>query len=72
MLNFEKAKDTKLDFEKAKEYECHKHYCEHNKPNIFQVSNTLCLCRTYSRKQGHACDFSEKGQKRAKYLKIWA
>ena len=29
----------------------------------------------YSRKKGHACDFSEKGQKRqkrAKYLKIWA
>ena len=25
----------------------------------------------YSRKKGHACEFSEKGQKRAKYLKIW-
>ena len=26
----------------------------------------------YSRKYGHACDFSEKVQNRAKYLKIWA
>ena len=28
--------------------------------------------RAYSRKEGHACDFSEKGGKRAKYFKIWA
>ena len=28
--------------------------------------------RAYSRKYGHARDFSEKEQKRAKYLNIWA
>ena len=31
----------------------------------------MTLSRDYSRKWGHACYFSEKGQKRAKYLKTW-
>ena len=30
------------------------------------------VTRAYSRKEGHPCDFAGKGQKKAKYLKIWA
>ena len=36
------------------------------------VQNHKYLSRVYSRKQGHVNNFSEKGQERAKYLKIWA
>ena len=36
------------------------------------LSTISTLYRVYSTKKGHGCDFSEKGQKREKYLKIWA
>ena len=32
----------------------------------------LLSFRVYTRKYKHACDFLEKEQNRAKYLKIWA
>ena len=39
--------------------------------NVKKLSLYIYIYRPYSRKLGHACNFSEKGQNRAKYLKIW-
>ena len=40
--------------------------------NVKKLSLYIYIYRPYSRKVGHACNFSEKGQNRAKYLKILA
>ena len=46
-------------------------WLEWAKSNRFNIQNTSHN-GAYSLKKGHACDFSEKGQERAKYLKNWA
>ena len=39
--------------------------------SVSRMYTLYCLHRVYSRKKGHACDFAEKGQKKAKKGKIF-
>ena len=56
-----------------KDFLLHGIYLKNSADSYLNFSTSFTsLIRAYSRKLGHACNFSEKGQNRVKYLKISA